>query len=65
MKKLNHPHVVRLLEVIDDPMQDKIYMGACSVPVCFPSLSFAFVLFLLRARHCDMHAVLPRATRLS
>ena len=28
MKKLNHPHVVRLLEVIDDPLTDKIYMGA-------------------------------------
>ncbi|PIL35529.1 hypothetical protein GSI_02257 [Ganoderma sinense ZZ0214-1] len=26
MKKLNHPHVVRLLEVIDDPLNDKIYM---------------------------------------
>ncbi|TFK92675.1 kinase-like protein [Polyporus arcularius HHB13444] len=26
MKKLNHPHVVRLLEVIDDPLTDKIYM---------------------------------------
>ncbi|KAI0833546.1 kinase-like domain-containing protein [Trametes gibbosa] len=26
MKKLNHPHVVRLLEVIDDPLRDKIYM---------------------------------------
>ena len=27
MKKLNHPHVVHLLEVIDDPLSDKIYMG--------------------------------------
>ncbi|KAH9902724.1 kinase-like domain-containing protein [Cubamyces lactineus] len=26
MKKLNHPHVVRLLEVIDDVLYDKIYM---------------------------------------
>ncbi|KAI0663889.1 kinase-like domain-containing protein [Cubamyces menziesii] len=26
MKKLNHPHVVRLLEVIDDVLFDKIYM---------------------------------------
>ncbi|KAH9945142.1 kinase-like domain-containing protein, partial [Epithele typhae] len=26
MKKLNHPHIVRLLEVVDDPLQDKIYM---------------------------------------
>lgn len=27
MKKCRHPNVVRLLEVIDDPQQDKIYMG--------------------------------------
>lgn len=31
MKKLSHPHVVRLLEVIDDPLRDKIYMGAYSI----------------------------------
>ena len=28
MKKCRHPHVVRLYEVIDDRMRDKIYMGA-------------------------------------
>ncbi len=33
MKKLNHPHVVRLLEVIDDPLTDKIYMGAYRVNI--------------------------------
>lgn len=27
MKKCRHPHVVRLYEVIDDRMRDKIYMG--------------------------------------
>lgn len=27
MKKCRHPHVVRLYEVIDDRMKDKIYMG--------------------------------------
>ena len=36
MKKLNHPHVVRLLEVIDDVLFDKIYMGAYSIFVCSP-----------------------------
>ncbi len=27
MKKCRHPNIVRTLEVIDDPRQDKIYMG--------------------------------------
>lgn len=27
MKKCRHPHVVRLLEVINDPTQDKIHLG--------------------------------------
>lgn len=27
MKKLRHPHVVQLLEVMDDRMKEKIYMG--------------------------------------
>lgn len=31
MKKLRHPHVVRLFEVIDDRMKDKIYMGELAV----------------------------------
>jgi serine/threonine protein kinase len=36
MKKCRHPHVVRLLEVIDDRMQTKVYMGAFNS--FFPSL---------------------------
>lgn len=31
MKKLRHAHVVRLYEVIDDRIQDKIYIGASLV----------------------------------
>ncbi len=27
MKKCRHPHVVRLLEVIDDRLYERIYMG--------------------------------------
>ena len=30
MKKLRHPHVVRLYEVIDDRMKEKIYMSMSS-----------------------------------
>ncbi len=30
MKKCRHAHVVRLIEVIDDRLRDKIYMGTCS-----------------------------------
>lgn len=32
MKKLRHPHVVRLYEVIDDRMKEKIYMSTFSTP---------------------------------
>ncbi len=27
MKKLDHPNVVKLVEVLDDPEQDNLYMG--------------------------------------
>jgi serine/threonine protein kinase len=42
MKKLRHPHVVRLYEVIDDRMKEKIYIGAhislipCPIDDAFP-----------------------------
>lgn len=39
MKKLRHPHVVRLYEVIDDRMKEKIYMSTSSFG--FPCLAFA------------------------
>ncbi|KAH9949931.1 hypothetical protein B0H21DRAFT_42838 [Amylocystis lapponica] len=35
MKKCCHPHVVRLLEVIDDKLNERIYMGTS---ICCPSL---------------------------
>lgn len=31
MKKLAHPNVVRLFEVIDDRMKEKVYMGMLSI----------------------------------
>lgn len=27
MKKIKHPNVIRLYEVIDNPQSDKLYMG--------------------------------------
>lgn len=33
MKKCRHPHVVRLLEVIDDALNEKIYMGTFPWPL--------------------------------
>lgn len=29
MKKLNHENVVKLIEVLDDPRDDSLYMGFC------------------------------------
>lgn len=30
LKKLDHPNVVKLVEVLDDPAEDNIYMGKSS-----------------------------------
>lgn len=38
MKKCRHAHVVRLYEVIDDKLQNKIYMGASAS--CFTCYTF-------------------------
>jgi hypothetical protein len=34
MKKLSHPNVVSLFEVIDDRMKEKVYMGTLSIRSC-------------------------------
>ena len=31
LKKLDHPNVVRLVEVLDDPDQDNLYMGRLDI----------------------------------
>lgn len=39
MKRLRHPNVIQLHEVIDDPMRDELFVGAsgrCTVQVSFP-----------------------------
>ena len=33
LKKLDHPNVVKLVEVLDDPEEDNLYLGT-SVMVC-------------------------------
>lgn len=35
MKKCRHPHVVKLLEVIDDKLKSKIYLSEHTLPVPF------------------------------
>ena len=75
MKKLNHPHVVRLLEVIDDPLTDKIYMGeyaayqslSCPSRRAIPAITLPMV---RSARHCLLypslhHLVVSNAQALS
>jgi [calcium/calmodulin-dependent protein kinase] kinase len=38
LKKCNHPHIVRLFEVIDDPRSDKIYLGKKTIHKVFEYL---------------------------
>lgn len=35
LKKLNHPHIVRLFEVLDDPSGDSLYMGEVNLMDAF------------------------------
>ncbi|NXG61613.1 KKCC2 kinase, partial [Hemiprocne comata] len=34
LKKLDHPNVVKLVEVLDDPSEDHLYMGGEQTPFC-------------------------------
>lgn len=50
MKQLDHPNIVKLIEVIDDPGSDNYYMGILSVfgsPVAF------YKPLLLHGNHVD------------
>ena len=40
MKKLDHPNVVKLVEVLDDPEDDNLYMGEISVRTLTIHISF-------------------------
>lgn len=45
MKKCRHAHVVRLLEVIDDRMKHKVYLGECpNTLLRLPALVHVYVL---------------------
>ncbi|NXX73540.1 KKCC2 kinase, partial [Urocolius indicus] len=37
LKKLDHPNVVKLVEVLDDPSEDHLYMGMSSILCCLCS----------------------------
>ena len=57
MKKCNHPHIVKLLEVIDDNLNEKIYMGTLSSPsYCSPCTRWLYACPRLATRVC------PRST---
>ena len=46
MKKLDHPNVVKLVEVVDDPEEDNLYMGelVCNLDVHLSSSCLVFEL---------------------
>ena len=35
LKKLDHPNVVKLIEVLDDPAEDNLYLGEFNRPCSF------------------------------
>lgn len=38
MKRLDHPNIIKLYEVMDQTESDKLYLGSCSLKTVFPSL---------------------------
>lgn len=38
LKKLDHPNVVRLFEVLDDPQEDDLILGECYIDVLITPL---------------------------
>jgi calcium/calmodulin-dependent protein kinase kinase 2 len=33
LKKLDHPNLVKLVEVLDDPIEDNLYLGKCLIQI--------------------------------
>ena len=53
MKKCNHPHIVKLLEVIDDNLNEKIYMGTPFRSSYFPPcIRWLYACLRLATRVC-------------
>lgn len=60
MKMLEHPNIVNLIEVIDDPTTDHFYMGIFySISPRLISLCVSFILIVIRfmfmCPKCDLH----------
>jgi hypothetical protein len=51
MKQLDHPNIVKLVEVIDDPESDHFYMGMNPSHSCFYVVSLLSIHFE-RALYC-------------
>ena len=52
MKKLDHPNVVKLVEVLDDPEDDNLYMGKSGVSFIKALLRF---INLINIQMYDLH----------
>lgn len=57
MKKLDHPNVVKLVEVLDDPEDENLYMGECQKMM--PHLFWPWINFLYPRLKHRIHYTLP------
>ena len=64
MKKLRHPHIVRLFEVIDDRLKDKIYMGKSSERWIWP-ISLWLTVALVQSWSSWLEEKLSGSTRMA
>ena len=55
MKKLDHPNVVKLVEVLDDPEDDNLYMGKSGVSFIKALLRFINYLIPINIQMYDLH----------
>lgn len=62
MKKCRHAHVVRLLEVIDDRMKHKIYMGEYIIAIGSPSFMSASQISIRRCHDIKTYRFIRHTT---